>query len=267
MYNLLIRPFVRRLNIDKASAVALRYFKLIGSIPGGNVVSRIVHGNKPQGLEREVFGLNFYNPVGLGSGLDRKGELFQDLENLGFSFVEIGPLSSESTRKAISNIQQHKRNDILCASISSDYLESFSLAYDFCDFFVIEVGEDDFDTVLDPILDCRISYEGYKPVVAKIPEKISSMDTIDRMLDYFRMSGVDGIETRCLDQTRYVSRQTKGRFPIIANSHIKNPLAAENELAAGASLIVVRSGLVTEGPSLVARILKHLSNTPVNAQK
>ena len=92
MYRLLIKPITRRIkDNDKASAIAKSYFRFQGLIPGGRFVSRLIHGNRPTGLEREVFGLNFYNPVGLGAGLDVEGTLYNDLNDLGFSFVEIGP--------------------------------------------------------------------------------------------------------------------------------------------------------------------------------
>ena len=60
---------------EKASAVALRYFKVIGSIPGIRELYRLVHKNRSFGIDREVFGLHFYNPLGLGAGLDTKGEM------------------------------------------------------------------------------------------------------------------------------------------------------------------------------------------------
>lgn len=264
MYDLLIRPFVQRLSIEKASVAAMRYFTLLGHIPGFNFLSRLIHGNRPQGLEIEVFGLNFYNPVGLGAGLDRKGDLYYNLENLGFSFVEAGPLDSSAARHAIETVQQRPHNDILAACINRDYLLTYSLAYDFYDFFVIEVGAEDYVSVLSPILDCRLSYDGYKPLVVKLPEVVS-VEKLEEMVGFCRMNGVDGVETRSIEQTRHIAGLTLGRFPIIANSHICTPQEARAELDAGASLIEVRSGLVTEGPRLIARILKYLSSDTDNA--
>ena len=103
MYSLLIRPITRRIkDNNKASAIALGYFKFEGMIPGGRFFSRLIHGNRAVGLEREVFGLDFYNPVGLGAGLDVNGDLYNDLNDLGFSFVEIGPFKYRPIRRTIS---------------------------------------------------------------------------------------------------------------------------------------------------------------------
>src|SRR5574344_2858272 len=88
LYKFIIKPFVRNMDIKKASSVALKYFRLAGIIPGGRALSRLVHNNYASGLQKEVFGYNFNNPIGLGAGLDLYGELYNDLNALGFSFVE-----------------------------------------------------------------------------------------------------------------------------------------------------------------------------------
>ncbi len=260
MYSLLIRPITRRIkDNDKASAIAKAYFKFQGKIPGGRFVSRILHGNRPEGLEREVFGIQFYNPLGLGAGLDVDGDLYNDLNDLGFSFVEIGPFKQPAAvRKALRKLQADPPDDIIAACISENHLESFYLAYDFCDFFVIDItGQPDME-LFDSLLETRLTYDNYKPLVVKLPEQIS-FEEIDDILDYCQMNSVDGVEARSLAQISYIHERTKGRLPIIANCHIKTPQQAESALAAGASLIEVRMGLVREGPRLVGKILRHLS--------
>lgn len=44
-------------------------------------------------LEKQVFGLPFKNPVGLGAGFDKNGLYLKELETLGFGFVEIGTVT------------------------------------------------------------------------------------------------------------------------------------------------------------------------------
>lgn len=41
-------------------------------------------------LEREVFGIHFRNPIGVGAGFDPNGDRLEELSALGFGFVEIG---------------------------------------------------------------------------------------------------------------------------------------------------------------------------------
>jgi dihydroorotate dehydrogenase len=45
------------------------------------------------GLERQVFGLTFPNPVGLGAGFDKNALYLRELAALGFGFVEIGTVT------------------------------------------------------------------------------------------------------------------------------------------------------------------------------
>lgn len=48
--------------------------------------------NRPE-LVKEVFGLQFPNPVGLGAGFDKNALYLNELEALGFGFVEIGTVT------------------------------------------------------------------------------------------------------------------------------------------------------------------------------
>jgi len=60
-----------------------------GSAGSGGVGS----GLRASGLERQVFGLTFPNPVGLGAGFDKNALYLRELEALGFGFVEIGTVT------------------------------------------------------------------------------------------------------------------------------------------------------------------------------
>jgi len=263
LYSILVRPFVRKADIEKASKFALRYFELNEKIPGGRLISRWIHNNRPTGLQREVFGLDFYNPIGLSAGLDLYGELYNDLNNLGFSFVEIGPMNADGIRRAIRRIQQDPQNDILAACINEDFLTAFTLAYDFCDFFVIDLSANPSTDVLDPLLDARLAEDVYKPIIVKLPKTLPPSETED-MLDYAQMNRIDGIEVRTLEQIRHIAAYTSGRMPIIADIVIDTPEQAAEALEAGASLVEVRDGLVRQGPRFVSKIQKHLLNLVKN---
>jgi dihydroorotate dehydrogenase len=49
--------------------------------------------SEASGLRREVFGLSFPNPVGLGAGFDKNALYLRELAALGFGFVEIGTVT------------------------------------------------------------------------------------------------------------------------------------------------------------------------------
>ena len=44
-------------------------------------------------LERNLFGINFPNPVGLAAGFDKNAELVDQMSQIGFGFVEIGTIT------------------------------------------------------------------------------------------------------------------------------------------------------------------------------
>lgn len=66
-----------------------------------NIISKNFSFNNPS-LEKNLFGLHFKNPVGLGAGFDKNALYLKELETLGFGFVEIGtvtPLPQQGNEK------------------------------------------------------------------------------------------------------------------------------------------------------------------------
>ena len=59
---------------------------------GKTLISNYFCFNHPN-LEKNVFGLAFKNPVGLGAGFDKNALYLNELEALGFGFVEIGTVT------------------------------------------------------------------------------------------------------------------------------------------------------------------------------
>lgn len=257
LYSVFVKPFVQKKNMADASRICLNYFSFIGRVPLVRPLTRLINGNKPTGLQKEVFGLPFYNPVGLGAGLDIKGEVYNDLSNLGFSFVEVGPVDLESIKVVINHIQKDPQDDILAVCISKDYLEAFTLGYDFFDFFVIDISEDPSVEHIEPLLEARLGEQSYKPIVIKLPDFLTA-EEIESFADYSLINNIDGIEIRSLDHLNHIYTYTKGRLPLIANSHIDTPERASEALNAGASLVEIRTGLVKEGPRIITDTLKYL---------
>ena len=65
-------------------------------MPGISYLSSKLFSIKSKSLEREVFGIKFPNPVGLAAGFDKNAELFNELSNFGFGFIEIGTVTPKS---------------------------------------------------------------------------------------------------------------------------------------------------------------------------
>jgi len=65
-------------------------------MPGISYLSRKLFSIKSKSLEREIFGIKFPNPIGLAAGFDKNAELYNELSNFGFGFVEIGTVTPKS---------------------------------------------------------------------------------------------------------------------------------------------------------------------------
>ena len=60
--------------------------------PAKKIIEKSFQYNHPS-LQKNIFGLQFKNPVGLGAGFDKNALYLNELEALGFGFVEIGTVT------------------------------------------------------------------------------------------------------------------------------------------------------------------------------
>ena len=341
MYKQLIRPLLFRLAPEKAHNLTLRLLGIFRKLPFMGRMMKLFYSYHNPSLKRNLFGLEFPNPVGLAAGLDKNGEHYNELSWFGFSFIEIGSLTPEPqegnpkprlfrlpqdralinrmgiNNKGIFNAIENLKNDpprsILCASIAKntssasdedaadDYKKAFSYMYDFVDMFTVNVSCPNvkglqhlqdvsyLSDIIDPLLDLRVCYDTYKPLLVKVSVVIPH-EELDEILDYCMLSGVDGIVAgntstsrdglitdaaklekigngglsgaplfdRSLDLVRYIHEKTSGRLPIIGVGGIMTAEQASKMLEAGASLIEIYTGFIYEGPSIVKRILKNI---------
>lgn len=93
MYKLLIRPIFFLFDPEKIHHITFSFIRFINKIPFMSGVLRRLYLVRDTRLERELFGLKFKNPVGLAAGFDKDAKLFNELNNFGFGFVEIGTLT------------------------------------------------------------------------------------------------------------------------------------------------------------------------------
>jgi dihydroorotate dehydrogenase len=90
LYKFFIKPLFFRVDPEKIHHFTFSALKFIFKIPGVVALAKNIYKIEDKRLEREVFGLKFPNPVGLGAGLDKDALLVDELTNLGFGFIEIG---------------------------------------------------------------------------------------------------------------------------------------------------------------------------------
>ena len=94
MYKQIIRPYLFCFKPETAHRMYLNLVRFSGHFPQRYLV-RLTHGYDQPLLKRQLFGLDFRNPVGLAGGFDPNGDRINELSNFGFGFVEIGSLSTE----------------------------------------------------------------------------------------------------------------------------------------------------------------------------
>lgn len=93
MYKTIIKPILFKFDPERVHHFTFTSLKVMNKIPGVSSLIRSQFQIQHPTLEREVFGLKFKNPVGLAAGLDKNAELFDEMENFGFGFIEIGTLT------------------------------------------------------------------------------------------------------------------------------------------------------------------------------
>ena len=93
MYKVLIRPIFFLFDPEKIHHFTFALIRLVCQIPGVTWLMKRLYVVNDVRLERKVFGLTFKNPVGLAAGFDKDAKLFNELNHLGFGFIEIGTLT------------------------------------------------------------------------------------------------------------------------------------------------------------------------------
>ena len=173
MYKHILRPILFRFNPETAHNLTLSAIAMLRHIPFAQSIVRALYKRESPSLEKEVFG------IGLAGGLDKNGEFYNDMANVGFGFVEIGSLTpqpqdgnpkprcfrvpqdkaiinrfginNKGVRNAVEHLKKNKPEVIVAANISKntasinedaakDYESAFALLYDFVDMFVVNVS-------------------------------------------------------------------------------------------------------------------------------
>jgi dihydroorotate dehydrogenase len=93
MYRLFIRPLLFLVDPETVHHFTFNFLKICCAIPGVRRLLFALYGRQHPGLERNLFGIRFTNPIGLAAGFDKDARLIDELSSLGFGFIEIGTVT------------------------------------------------------------------------------------------------------------------------------------------------------------------------------
>ena len=179
MYKSIIRPILFQFDPEKVHYFTFSVIKFISKIPGVSALIRSMFLIKDKKLERELFGIQFKNPVGLAAGFDKNAVLFNELADFGFGFIEIGTVTpkgqegnpkkrlfrlkddqgiinrmgfnNDGVEAAIENLKKNKgkviiggnlgkNTDIPTEQYTQDYCDVFKALHPYVDYFVLNVS-------------------------------------------------------------------------------------------------------------------------------
>lgn len=97
IYEKLIKPILFKNDAEKAHEWAIKLASMTNRSPLLQELASQVFRNSDSGLEQELFGLTFPNPIGLAAGFDKNGTTPQAMQALGFGFVEVGSITAKAS--------------------------------------------------------------------------------------------------------------------------------------------------------------------------
>jgi dihydroorotate dehydrogenase len=167
-------------NPERIHNMTVGLLKLIKYIPFCSSLLRLNYTIKSSELERKVIGLKFKNPIGIAAGFDKNAEIYNELADFGFGFIEIGTVTRNAQKgnakprlfrlfkdralvnrmgfnnvgvdKIIENLQKKRRNGLIIGgnigkntdidneNASVEYEKTLSRLYNYADYFVINVS-------------------------------------------------------------------------------------------------------------------------------
>ena len=315
----LVRPLLMALPPEKAHAVGLAAARMLGGLGGRG---------SPPGLECEVAGLRFRNPVGLAAGFDKNGVALPFWRAIGLGFFEFGTVTPRpqpgndaprlwrfKNERALGNrlgfpsegaaavgarlaaarrdgdligINLGKNKETPLQDAADDYVAALEATRGVADYFAVNVSSPNTPGLrelqtkqyLADLLGRVREAAGATPVVVKLSPDLDEGGLQDAA-EAFRDSGCHGVIATNTTLARPAGIEFEGGLsgrplaararevlaelrrllpetPLVSVGGIDSAQEARARLDAGADLIQIYTGMVYEGPRLIARILKEL---------
>lgn len=175
----LVRSILFKFDPEKIHYKTVGMIRFILRIPGMKGIWNGMYRVKDDRLKRELFGIEFENPVGLAAGFDKNASMYNDLVYCGFGFIEVGTVTpkgqpgndkprlfrlkedeaiinrmgfnNDGVENAVSNLKKRKTKLVIGGNIgknkvtpnesaTEDYIITFNALFDYVDYFVVNVS-------------------------------------------------------------------------------------------------------------------------------
>jgi len=179
MYKRVIRPILFLIDPEKVHKLVVLLIKACFSLPGTPLLVEKLCKLKNPRLKRNVFGLEFENPVGLAAGFDKDASFYNEFSHLGFAFIEIGSVTpkgqpgnpkprifrlkadkalinrmgfnNRGAEEAVKQLKKRKTKIVIGGNLGkntctrnedavNDYIYTFNTLYNYVDYFVVNVS-------------------------------------------------------------------------------------------------------------------------------
>lgn len=286
-YHTLFKPILQKLPPSFSRAFIHRGMSSIASSSvGEKVIEFLGHMSPSENIQKNLFNISFKTPVGLSGKIDPELSGLNAFQNLGFGFMEIGPLSLHGTdgKEAlfINAIQQKiwgSSDTSINLSTAKERLGSLKKKK--IPFFIRVEGtyqeikhiceqlfhySDGFIVPSDAFISApqfqQIQSEVNKPVLLAC--KAENISEFEKLRNYnpigILLEGSDSAEI--LENALVAMRNIMSEdLPIITSGGIREPSDAIRLLKKGASLIMLGYEYVFAGPGLPKRINEAYSHT------
>lgn len=95
IYQRIVKPLLFRTDAEKAHELALFIASKTQSSGLLQALASALYHGDDSGLEQELFGCTFPNPIGLAAGFDKNGTTPLAIQALGFGFIEVGSITAK----------------------------------------------------------------------------------------------------------------------------------------------------------------------------
>lgn len=94
-YKGFLRKILFYVDPEKTHDLATSGGNFLGKFDFTRKLTRLMFNSKHKGLQQEVLGTTFKNPIGLAGGFDKNAKLIDIMPSIGFGFQEIGSVTGE----------------------------------------------------------------------------------------------------------------------------------------------------------------------------